>query len=93
MPIHRIPTTIGALLAAAVLTAAPAPGAAVPQSVPAGTADAYSEYPGGAAGYSNGELTAGQKGEPLGAGGTSAGSSSPFARAGAQAPSIAFTPT
>jgi hypothetical protein len=45
--------------------------------------DDFSDYPGGAAGHSNGELTAGQKGEPVGAGGTSAGSSSPFALRGA----------
>jgi hypothetical protein len=51
--------------------------------------DVYSGYPGGAGGSSNGELTAGQKGEPLGAGGTSAGSASRFARAGAPAPTVA----
>ena len=34
----------------------------------------YSAYPGGAAGDSNGHLSAAQQGEPVGAGGTSGGS-------------------
>lgn len=38
-----------------------------------------SDYPGGTSGTSNGTLTAAQKGEPVGAGGTSGGSLSPFA--------------
>ncbi len=42
------------------------------------------DYPGGSGGTSNGVLTAAQRGEPVGAGGTSGGSSSPFALASAQ---------
>jgi hypothetical protein len=55
------------------------------------SAAGYTGYPGGAAGTSNGELTAAQKGEPVGAGGTSGGSSSPFANAGTEASAIALT--
>ncbi len=40
-----------------------------------------SDYPGGGAGTSNGALSAAQRGEPVGAGGTSGGSWSPFALA------------
>lgn len=40
----------------------------------------YSEYPGGAGGTSNGHLSAAQEGEPLGAAGTSGGSTGPIAR-------------
>ncbi len=40
----------------------------------------YSEYPGGAGGTSNGHFSAAQEGEPLGAAGTSGGSTGPIAR-------------
>ena len=53
--------------------------------------DAYAGYPGGAAGTSNGELSAAQKGEPLGAGGTSGGWSGPFARSSDTASAVPTT--
>jgi hypothetical protein len=42
----------------------------------------YSDYPSGAGGTSNGQLTAAEKGEPVGAAGTSGGSVSQIARTG-----------
>jgi hypothetical protein len=54
------------------------------------SAAGYSQYAAAAVGTSNGELTAAQKGEPVGAGGTSGGSASRFANARTNASDIAL---
>lgn len=85
---HRsglVETAVAALVLAAATgfaqsTQNPAPSIRepAPQGGTAGLISAdhtdYSQYPGGAGGTSNGHLSAAQEGEPLGAAGTSGGS-------------------